>query len=80
MSVRGWISVLLFMQINAVVFGALLVTALMLPIPRDQLPVAVAAVVIVSAPISAVLSWKLAPRLRARFWRKRNREARAVWR
>jgi hypothetical protein len=68
------------MQFNAVVFGLMMIAALMLPVPKDQLPFIVAAIVILSAPVSAVLSWTLAPRLRARFWRSKNRRTRAVWR
>ena len=66
MSIRFQISLLIYIIVQAVVFGVGIVIALAPPwsaYAMQSLPW----VVVVSAVISAPLSWMIAPRLRARF-------------
>ncbi len=73
MYVRLGIAALLFMMINAVFFGvgAVLVLATPLDAMASQLmPI----VVVATAALALPVSWWLAPRLRARYWRNRRRD------
>jgi uncharacterized membrane protein len=69
---RFRVAALIFSMTNAVIFGAGLVTVLLIP------PLAAAAmewipvVVITSFILAAWVAWMLAPRLRARFERRRS--------
>jgi hypothetical protein len=72
MGVRLQISALIFMMVQAVVFG--IGTVLVLATPLQKLAMELLpAVVVASFIISAPLSWFIAPRLRARFWLGRAR-------
>jgi len=66
---RFQIAAMIFMMVNAVVFGAGIVPVLMIPSLANIIP----AVVIASFVVSAPLSWFIAPRLRARYWRTQSR-------
>lgn len=69
MSVRLQIAAMLFMMIQAVLFFAGILLLLLTPLSReamDLMPWVVGGTAIVSLP----LSWWLAPRLRARTWRR----------
>lgn len=72
MSVRLQIAALVFMMVQAVLFGAGAVAILLTPALRDQgffyMPLMIAATMIVAA----LLSWMIAPRLQARYWRRRG--------
>ena len=76
MQTRILLTALMFMNVQAIVFGIGAVLVLATPLSEwamALMPVVVAASVAVSLP----LSWLLAPRLRARYWRLRAaREAR----
>jgi hypothetical protein len=75
MSIRFQIASMVFMMTNAVIFGVGIVLVLSIPalsrLAFDLIP----AVVVASFAISAPLAWVLAPRLRARYWRKREQQA-----
>lgn len=69
MRLRMGIAALVFMMIQAVMFGIGAVLVLATPLSgmaMQLLPV----VVIASTLLSAPLSWWLAPRLRARYWKQ----------
>ena len=71
MKARMWIAALIYMMVQAVTFGAGAVLVLATPLQTEAMtlmPVVVAASSLVSIPIS----WLLAPRLQARFWRKKG--------
>ncbi|WP_414709658.1 hypothetical protein [Rhodopseudomonas sp.] len=57
---------------NAVIFGALLVTVLLFPALSSRAMELIPAVVVASFVLAAPLAWGLAPRLRARFERRRS--------
>jgi hypothetical protein len=69
MSIRFQIAALVFMMVNAVAFGVGIVPALLIPSLANNAFETIPAVVIASFVISAPLSWFIAPRLRARYWR-----------
>ncbi|MBB1090759.1 hypothetical protein [Rhodopseudomonas pseudopalustris] len=75
MSIRFQIASLVFMMTNAVVFGVGLVSVLTFPsLARhafDLIPIVVLGSFIISAP----LSWMIAPRLQARYWRRQQQLA-----
>lgn len=72
MSVRFQIASMVFMMVQAVLFGIGVVTILATPLLADTMmtamPLMIAATVLISAPVA----WLIAPRLRARYWRERH--------
>jgi hypothetical protein len=74
MSTRLWIAALVFMMTNAVAFGIGIVPVLMIPALAEHAFGVIPAIVIASVVISAPLSWFIAPRLQARYWRTRSHE------
>jgi hypothetical protein len=73
MSTRFQIAALVFMMTNA--FGIGILPILMIPALADHAFEAIPAVVVASFLISAPLSWLIAPRLRARYWRTEPQKA-----
>ncbi|MFG1248057.1 hypothetical protein [Xanthobacter flavus] len=69
MSIRLQLAAMLFMMIQAVTFFTALLLLLLSPLARDAMTL-MPFVVLGSSIISAPLSWWLAPRLRARTWRR----------
>ena len=69
MSTRLQIAAMVFMMVNAVAFGVGIVPVLMIPSLSDNAFDTIPAVVIASFIVSAPLSWFIAPRLQARYWR-----------
>lgn len=69
MSIRLQLAAMCFMMIQAVTFFAGLLALLLSPLAREAMSL-MPFVVIGSAVVSAPLSWWLAPRLRARTWRR----------
>ena len=72
---RLTIAALLFCMVNAVVFGIGIVTVLMVPALSGHAMAWIPTVVVMSFALSAPLSWLMAPRLRARTWRRQNLQA-----
>jgi len=70
MSVRFQIAALVFMMVQAVAFGAGIIIVLSTPLTALATQL-IPWVVVMSAIVSAPLSWMLAPRLRARFRTRR---------
>ena len=73
MSVRFQIAAMVYMMIQAVMFGIGAVLVLATPLTAQAMTL-MPAITAVSALLSAPLAWALAPRLRARFWRERARQ------
>jgi membrane glycosyltransferase len=69
-AVRTQISALLFTMTNAVLFGAGLIAVLMLDLSAQATGIGIAVVTAFSLIVAAPFSWLIAPRLRARYWRK----------
>lgn len=71
MSVRLQISALVFLMVQAVLFGVGILAILYTPLSAQAqlaIPIMIAATVLISAP----LSWAIAPRLRLRFQQRRH--------
>ncbi|MEP9350988.1 hypothetical protein [Xanthobacter sp. KR7-225] len=71
MSIRVQIAAMLFMMIQAVLFFAGTLFLLLTPLSREAMAL-MPWVVAVTALMSLPLSWWLAPRLRARTWRRKG--------
>jgi hypothetical protein len=71
MSVRFQIAILIFMMVQAIVFGAGTVIVLATPLAAFAMTL-MPWIVDVSIMVSAPVSWFIAPRLRARFWNPRG--------
>jgi len=69
MSTRFQIAAMVFMIVNAVAFGVGIVPVLLIPALANNAFETVPAVLIASFLVSAPLSWFIAPRLCARYWR-----------
>ena len=71
MSIRLQITAMVFMMVQAVLFGAGTIAILLTPL-RDQAFVYMPAMVVATMLTAAVISWEIAPRLQARYWCKRG--------
>lgn len=71
MSIRLQISALIFMMVQAVLFGIGAIIILATPL-TDQASTAMPYMIGLTAMIAGPVSWWIAPRLRARYWRARN--------
>jgi hypothetical protein len=69
MTIRLQIAAMVFMMVNAVAFGIGIVPVLLIPSLANNAFEAIPAVALASFTVSAPISWFLAPRLRARYWR-----------
>jgi hypothetical protein len=67
---RAAIAALIYAMTNAVVFGAGLVAVMTIPALRTHATIGIPAADVTSLLVAAPLAWYLAPRLRARYWRK----------
>jgi len=65
------IAALIYMVVNAVWFGCSVAIVLSVPVLAAQASTLVPAVVVTSLILAIPVSWLLAPRLRARYWRDR---------
>ena len=70
MATRIFITMLLSLMVNAVLFGAGAITVLSVPALNQQAMILLPAVIVVSLLITPLLSWLIAPRLRARYWHR----------
>lgn len=71
-NIRAQIAILIFTMTSAVLFGAGLISVLMIPALGAHAGLSIALVVAASLIIAAPVSWLIAPRLRARYWRQRQ--------
>lgn len=66
---RFGIAAVVGLMVNAVLFGAGLIAVLMIPALNANAFVALPVMIVLSFVIAAPISWAIAPRLRARYWR-----------
>ena len=71
MSVRLQIAALVFMMVQAMLFGVGAVAILLSPL-RDQAAFYMPVMIAVAMVVAAALSWVIAPRLQMRYWRRRG--------
>jgi hypothetical protein len=69
---RASIAALVYMMINAVLFGVGIVAVLAVPALSAKAAVLIPIVVVASIVVAAPAAWIIAPRLRARYWRERK--------
>jgi hypothetical protein len=69
MSTRMAIAALIYMMVNAVVFGIGAVTVLSIPSLSENATIWLPAVVVTSFILSAPLAWYIAPRMRSRAYK-----------
>jgi len=62
---------MVFLMVQAVLFGVGILTILLTPL-SDHAMLAMPVMIALSMAVAAVLSWLIAPRLRARYWRRRG--------
>jgi len=74
MSTRFIIAMLIYMVVNSVFFGFGVTTVLTIPALSANADMLVPAVVIFALVLAFPISWILAPRLQARYWRRRSAE------
>ncbi|GGK38512.1 hypothetical protein [Salinarimonas ramus] len=75
MSKRTIVAALVYLPINAVLFGIGAVTVLAVPALDAQAATLIPWVVVASFVLGVPIAWALAPRLQARAFRKQRREA-----
>jgi hypothetical protein len=68
MSPRAFITVLLSLMVNAVLFGFGAILVLSVPALAEQAKYLLPVVIVASFIITPFIAWKMAPRLRARYW------------
>ena len=71
MSVRLQIAAMVFMMVQAVLFGAGMVAILLTSAQSDAMTV-IPTMIAVSCVASAAIAWLIAPRLRQRYWRAKG--------
>ena len=75
MSTRAYISVLVGMMVNAVLFGIGAIAVLSIPVFQNDLFFWMPVVVIFSFAVTPFIAWQIAPMLRARWQRAHARHA-----
>ena len=68
---RAGIAVLIYSMANGVLFGAGLILVLSLPALSADIGFWILVIVAASFILAAPIAWWMAPRLRARYWRRR---------
>jgi len=71
MSVCLQITAMVFMMVQAILFGAGTIAILLTPL-QDQAFVYMPTMIVATMLIAAVRPWEIAPRLQVRYWRKRG--------
>jgi len=69
---RLQIASLVFLMANAVLFGIGAIAVLSIPALSAQAAILLPVVIALSVLVAAPASWIIAPRLRARYWRRRE--------
>lgn len=72
LSTRARIAILIYSMTNAVLFGVGIVIVLNVPSLAAHLWIGIPVVVGLSLSLAVPIAWFIAPRLRARYWRRRE--------
>jgi uncharacterized membrane protein len=73
LSIRARIAILIYSMTNAVLFGIGIVTVLNVPSLAAHAWIGIPVVVVLSLLLAAPIAWYIAPRMRARYWRQREK-------
>jgi len=76
MKTRFWIAAMIFPVVNAVLFGVGTIPLLSIAVLAEQASTLFPYVVAGSFLLAAPIAWLIAPRLRLRYWRERERAER----
>ncbi|MCC6918601.1 MAG: hypothetical protein IT548_05320 [Alphaproteobacteria bacterium] len=79
MSTRSYISGLLGLMVNALIFGTGVVVILAVPALNAHAAILIPALVLLAFVATPIVSWYIAPRVRARYWRARGMRPRAAF-
>ena len=71
-STRACIAILIYSMINAVLFGIGIVTVLNVPSLAAHAWIGIPVVVVLSLLLAVPIAWFIVPRMRARYWRRRE--------
>lgn len=77
---RAWISTVLFLPVSAALVGVACAVALANPQLQPAIDDLLPGIVVVALLLAGIASWRLAPRVRARYWRRKGLSPRALWR
>jgi uncharacterized membrane protein YciS (DUF1049 family) len=75
MGPRIYITILLSLMTCAVLFGIGAVAVLSVPALNEQAKFLLPAVIVASFVLGPIIAWFMAPRMRARYWKARDRAA-----
>jgi len=67
------------LMVNAVIFGAGVIAILAIPALSAHAAILIPVLVLLAFVVSPLISWVIAPRLRARYWRARGLPPRAAF-
>lgn len=79
MSTRTQIASLLALMVNAMIFGFGVIAILTVPSLNAHAAILIPALVVMALFVSPVISWLMAPRLRARYWAQRGKTPQAAF-
>ena len=68
MKTRSFITLILSLVVNALLFGTGAIIVLSIPSLRENMLYLIPAVIVVSFLLTPFISWAIAPRVRARYW------------
>lgn len=66
MKTRTWIAALIYLPLNAVLFGVGAIAVLTIPFPADAVKYLLPIVIVAALALTAPLAWYLAPKMRLR--------------
>lgn len=72
MRTRLWIAAFIYPMVDAILFGVGVTVLLSIPALAEQADIFIWMVIAASLVLAIPISWILAPRLRARYWRRRE--------
>ena len=75
MGPRIYITIMLSLMTCAVLFGIGAVAVLSVPMLSEQAKILLPIIIAASFVFGPIIAWFMAPRLRARYWKARNRAA-----
>lgn len=75
MKTRTYMTGIVSLMVNAVLFGVGAIIVLTVPELRENAVYLIPVVVLLSFLLAPFIAWKIAPRMRARFWKEREETA-----
>jgi len=79
MTTRTYMTQILFLMCNAVIFGTGTMLTLIFTDTVTYIVIGIVASAVAGVVGGGLLAWKLAPRMRQRYWDRRGENVKAVW-